>query len=93
MQNVTGAAPTVNTSGTPLRRDGHRAAVKRSAYFGRDPNRPGPDPPDRSKILALKPPPNNYLVGDGLNTAGFLWSRPVIDDFQLYEGRVDHHLQ
>jgi hypothetical protein len=36
------------------------------------------------------PPPNNYLVGDGLNTAGYLWSRPVVDDFQLFEGRVDY---
>src|SRR5262249_37433589 len=29
-------------------------------------------------------------VGDGLNTAGFTWNRPVPVNFEIYEGRIDH---
>jgi hypothetical protein len=29
-------------------------------------------------------------VGDGLNTAGFTWTRPTPVNFELYEGRIDH---
>ena len=90
-QNATGVAPTVNTSGTPIQPASATGPLQTVSVFGKDPNRPGPDPTGQvAKLLSLAPAPNNYLVGDGLNTAGFLWSRPVVDDFQLFEGRVDH---
>ncbi len=90
-QNILGAVPTVNSAGTPVMPSTATAGLSTVSVFGRDPLRPGPDPTGSvAKILALEPAPNNYLIGDGLNTAGFLWARPVIDDFQLYEGRVDH---
>jgi hypothetical protein len=90
-ENITGAAPTVSSSGVPIQPASATGPLQSISVFGRDPNRPGPDPTGAvQKLLALMPAPNNYLQGDGLNTAGFLWSRPVIDDFQLFEGRVDH---
>lgn len=90
-QNATGAAPTVNTSGTPIQPATATGPLQTISVFGRDPNRLGPDSTGQvARLLSLAPAPNNYLVGDGLNTAGFLWSRPVVDDFQLFEGRVDH---
>jgi len=90
-ENVTGLAPTVTTGGAPLAPASATGPLQTLSVFGRDPNRLGPDPTGSiAKILALMPQPNNYLVGDGLNTAGFLWSRPVVDDFQLFEGRIDH---
>lgn len=90
-ENVTGVAPTVTTSGAPLQPASATGPLQSVSVFGRDPNRPGPDPTGEvAKLFGLMPAPNNYLVGDGLNTAGFLWARPVIDDFQLFEGRVDY---
>ncbi len=90
-QNILGAAPVVNSAGTPVAPATATGPLSTVSVFGRDPLRPGPDPTGSvAKILGLEPAPNNYLTGDGLNTAGFLWARPVIDDFQLYEGRVDH---
>ncbi len=90
-QNANGSVPTVNTSGVPIQPAAATGPLQTVSVFGKDPNRPGADPTGQvQKILGLMPVPNNYLVGDGLNTAGFLWSRPVIDDFQLFEGRVDH---
>lgn len=90
-QNATGVAPTVNTSGVPVQPAAATGPLQTISVFGKDPNRSGPDATGQvARLLSLAPAPNNYLVGDGLNTAGFLWSRPVIDDFQLFEGRVDH---
>jgi TonB dependent receptor len=90
-ENATGVAPVVNTSGVPIEPSTASGPLQSISVFNRDPNRPGPDSTGAvAKMLALMPAPNNYLVGDGLNTAGYLWSRPVVDDFQLFEGRVDH---
>jgi hypothetical protein len=36
------------------------------------------------------PAPNNNLVGDGLNTAGFFFIAPVIDSYNTYVGKVDY---
>jgi len=92
-QNATGIAPVVNTAGqpTPPPSVPPGTILQSVSIFGRDPLRPGPDPTGQVKtLLGLAPAPNNFLTGDGLNTAGYLWSRPVIDYFQLFEGRVDH---
>jgi hypothetical protein len=37
------------------------------------------------------PAPNYFLVGDGLNTAGFAWQRRTKTTFNTYEFRVDHN--
>jgi hypothetical protein len=44
----------------------------------RDPNRTGIDPVwVTPQLLKYMPLPNDYRVGDGLNTAGFRWLRPI----------------
>ena len=91
--NASAAAsvPTVDTSGNPVQPSTATGPLQTVSVFGRDPNRMTADPTGTmAKYLGIAPAPNNYLVGDGLNTAGFLWARPVINTFQLYEGRVDH---
>ncbi len=89
--NAAAGVPTVTTSGQPLQPATATGGLQSVSVFGRDPNRLNPDPTGTvTKYLSIMPPPNNYLVGDGLNTAGFNWAVPVIDDFQLYEGRIDH---
>ncbi len=42
-------------------------------------------------MLSYLPLPNNFLVGDGLNTAGYTWNRPTPVNFELYEGRIDYN--
>ncbi|HWZ32507.1 MAG TPA: TonB-dependent receptor [Bryobacteraceae bacterium] len=87
--NTTAGTPTVDPSGNPLAPAG--ATLQSVPLFGRDPNRMVIDPTGNiGHILSLMPSPNNYQFGDGLNTAGFTWNRPVPVNFELYEGRVDH---
>jgi hypothetical protein len=89
--NAAAIVPTVDTSGNPVPPPTATGPLQTVSIFGRDPNRMTADPMGTvGKYLGIAPPPNNYLVGDGLNTAGFLWARPVINKFQLYEGRIDH---
>ena len=89
--NAAAITPTVDTSGNPVAPPSAQGPLQTVSIFGRDPNRMVADPTGTmAKYLSIAPLPNNYLVGDGLNTAGFLWGRPVINTFQLYEGRVDH---
>jgi hypothetical protein len=42
------------------------------------------------KILGYMPAPNDFTVGDGLNTAGYTWSRPVQYRRQQFNVRLDH---
>jgi Carboxypeptidase regulatory-like domain/TonB dependent receptor-like, beta-barrel len=89
--NAAAITPTVDTSGNPVQPANATGPLQTVSVFGRDPNRLVADPTGTmAKYLGIAPMPNNYLVGDGLNTAGFLWGRPVVNTFQLYEGRVDH---
>jgi hypothetical protein len=67
--------PSVDTLGNPL----NPANVSSFNVFSdiKDPNRTGIDPTFEAKYyLPNLPMPNNYQVGDGLNTAGFQWLRP-----------------
>ncbi len=71
--------------------DGATGPLQSLSVFGVDPNRLAADTTGIvAKNLALMPLPNNFRVGDGLNTAGYTWNRPVPVNFQLYEGRIDH---
>jgi len=89
--NAAAIVPVVDASGNPVQPATATAGLQTVSVFNRDPNRMAADPTGTmAKYLELTPLPNNYLVGDGLNTAGYLWARPVIDDFELYEGRIDH---
>ena len=85
--NAASAAPSVDFKGNPL----NPSALVSRSVFGLDPNRPAADCTGAvAKNLAYTALPNNFRVGDGLNTAGYTWNRPVPIDFDLYEGRIDH---
>jgi hypothetical protein len=89
--NAISAAPTVDLQGNPVQPAAATGGLETVSVLGRDPNRLVVDPSGNiAKQLALVPLPNNFRAGDGLNTAGFTWSRPVISPNGLYEGRVDH---
>src|SRR3989475_4033844 len=64
--------------------------VRSFNMFANDPLRIGADP----KMLALfktYPLPNSYIVGDGLNTAGYVWNPPTSTEGPNYMARIDHN--
>jgi hypothetical protein len=91
--NAAAAVPTVNLNGTPVAPASAGGPLQTVSLYGRDPNRSGPDPTG-NVALALKmyPLPNNYLVGDGLNTAGYYWQQPGTNNLNLENVRLDHIL-
>lgn len=89
--NAAGAVPTVDASGNPVQPATATGPLQSVSLFGRDPSRLVADPTGNiAHIFSYMPAPNNFRVGDGLNTAGYTWNRPVPVNFELYEGRVDH---
>lgn len=46
--------------------------------------------PTIAKLFASYPQPNNYTLGDGLNTAAFLWNPPTRNAGPHFKIRVDH---
>lgn len=89
--NAIAANPVVDLQGNPITPNGATGPLQSVSVFGHDPNRMVADPTGViTKQLGLIPLPNNFRAGDGLNTAGFTWSRPFPTDNGLYEGRVDH---
>jgi hypothetical protein len=90
-QNASGMQPAVDVSGNPVRPVSAIGDLMSVNVFGRDPNRPGPD---RTGIVQnmfnLMPLPNDFRLGDGLNTAGFRWSRPLTFNENHVDFRIDH---
>src|SRR5215216_978082 len=90
--NADAAVPTVDTSGNPVRPATATGALQAVSVLGRDPNRRVLDPTGLvQRYLSLMPLPNDFRVGDGLNTAGFTWARPETSDFDNINVRIDHH--
>lgn len=54
-----------------------------------DPQRRGLDPTIMA-LLRSAPPPNNFAVGDGLNTAGFTWAAPEEERQYDFVTKIDH---
>jgi hypothetical protein len=55
-----------------------------------DPRRLGIDPTIQQRTLSLFPAPNNYSVGDGLNTAGYTFSIGRRDPQRDFLFKIDH---
>ncbi len=88
--NVTTAAPTVDSAGNPLQPAAATGGLQSVSVLGRDPNRLTPDPTGvMNHVFSYMPLPNNFRIGDGLNTAGFTWEYPQPESIELYEGRID----
>jgi hypothetical protein len=75
-QNATGTTPTVDRTGNPLR---PLSDLRQFSVFDYDPLRSRMDPSGfvQNTLLANMPLPNDYTVGDGLNTAGIRFTRHV----------------
>jgi hypothetical protein len=89
--NANALVPTVDLNGNPVRPAAATGDLQSANLFGRDPNRGVMDPSGIvQRNLAVMPLPNNFRVGDGLNTAGFTWIRSSSNDFNNYSVRLDH---
>ena len=90
--NSTAVPPTVSLNGTPVRPPTATGDLQTVSLFGRDPARSVFDRSGNiARVLSLMPRPNDFRVGDGLNTAGFNWSIPISTDFTQYDFRIDHN--
>lgn len=59
--------------------------------FANDPRRIGIDP-TIAKLFNSYPKPNDYAVGDGLNTATYSWNPPTQNEGPNFAVRIDHTL-
>src|SRR5688572_8367769 len=101
--NALSNVPTVDRSGNPVRPAAATDDLRTESLFGRDPNRPGLDTSGWvSYLFGRMPLPNDYTIGDGLNTAGIRWLRRVEGEDSTngdgndtnrdqYNVRIDHN--
>jgi len=90
--NAAAAAPTVDFSGNPTPPNSS-AQLQSVNLFSRDPLRTAMDPTGQiQRMIDLMPLPNNFRTGDGLNTAGYTWSRRSTSDFNQFTVKLDHNL-
>ncbi|MBL8229320.1 MAG: carboxypeptidase regulatory-like domain-containing protein [Bryobacterales bacterium] len=91
--NVESATPVVDLNGNPLRPAGAAGDLMTVSVFGRDPARLSADPTGAvARQIERMPLPNNFRAGDGLNTAGYTWSRSSSDDLDQLNLKIDHVL-
>ncbi len=86
------AVPTVDLSGNPLRPAAATGPLETVNLLAYDPARSVLDPTGTSRrFIGFTPLPNNYRIGDGLNTAGYTWSRSASYTQNLYRLKIDHN--
>ncbi len=85
--------PVVDANGNPIQPATASGPLQTISVFGRDPNRPGADATGVvQKYVGMTPLPNNFTVGDGLNTAGYSWPIPSYADLDQFTFKVDHYI-
>jgi hypothetical protein len=101
--NILSNNPVVDALGNPVTPAGASGPLQTVTVFGRDPNRMGMDSSGWvQRLIARMPMPNNFTVGDGLNTAGHRWLRRVVGEDTTngdgqdtnrnqYNLRIDHN--
>ena len=73
----------VDADGNPL------VPVSSYSFTANDPRRLGIDPLMQQEVLDLMPLPNDYSIGDGLNTAGYRWNSPSESPVDSITARFD----
>jgi hypothetical protein len=76
----------VDATGNPL------VPVSSYNFAQNDPRRLGLDPVMQQETLAFLPPPNDFSIGDGLNTAGYRWNSPSTSPVDSLTTRIDYTL-
>jgi hypothetical protein len=85
--------PTVNLTGNPVRPAAATGDLQSINLFSHDPFRTGYDPSGyiQKVLLARMPSPNDFTVGDGLNTAGIRFTRRVNGVDVLLQDQTDQN--
>ncbi len=81
---VRNVASCVDAAGHPI------VPVSSYSFGANDPRGLGLDPVMQREILAFLPLPNDFSVGDGLNTAGYRWNSPSEQPVDSLTARVDY---
>ncbi len=85
--------PVVDVNGNPVQPATATGPLQTVSVFGKDPNRLVADPTGLiQKYIGMTPLPNNFTVGDGLNTAGYSWAIPSYNDLDQFTFKVDHYI-
>jgi hypothetical protein len=91
--NIQSTVPTVDASGNPVKPAAATGDLQTVSIFGKDPNRMAADTTGIvTKYLGMTPAANNYLIGDGLNTAGYQWQVPAFTNRDQFTGKVDYNI-
>ncbi|MCS6806338.1 MAG: carboxypeptidase-like regulatory domain-containing protein [Acidobacteriota bacterium] len=90
--NITSVAPTVDNVGNPVAPAGLTLAdLKQVNLFTLDPRRATADRSGiMQRLIDATPLPNDFSVGDGLNTAGFTFFSPRRTKRDQFTIRIDH---
>lgn len=80
-----------NLPTTPANVVANPTAIRTVNVLGLNATRTTADPVV-SRYLALTPTPNNFQVGDGLNTGGYRFNSTILSPSDIFSGRLDHRL-
>lgn len=85
------AGPSVDGTGAPIF-PACAGAVTTNCFriYNATTNPLGADP-TTAALIAVSPLPNNFIVGDGLNTGGFAFNAPQTERQQDFSMKVDHN--
>jgi hypothetical protein len=88
--NANATVPTVDLNGKPVKPATATGDLQTVNLLTRDPRRQADATGVVQRLIGNYPLPNNFRVGDGLNTAGYTWSRPGSSNFDHLSIRLDH---
>jgi hypothetical protein len=80
-----------NLPTTPANVAANPTAIRSVNVLGLNANRTTPDSVV-ARYLALTPTPNNFQLGDGLNTGGYRFNSTILSPSDIFSGRLDHRL-
>jgi hypothetical protein len=84
--NANSSTPSVDANGNVLP---NLLPTLRTYNVFANPDGLGPDPTTQ-RIIGITPLPNNYTIGDGLNTAGFSFVAPQTERQYDFTTKIDH---
>jgi hypothetical protein len=91
--NITAGTPSVNGNGNPVFpvcATGVASPCIETFNVVGNANIPLTPDPTTTGLIGQTPLPNNYILGDGLNTAGFAWNAPQTERQHDFTFKVDH---
>lgn len=91
--NTNALVPTVDLNGNPVKPSGATGdLVSLNLFVNGTPRSQADQTGIIKKYIDMMPLPNNFRRGDGLNTAGYTWSRRDTSDQDVISTRLDYHI-